>query len=114
NRSDSCTTVDATGFSINPAPFPESDRNLGAKPDRVETSTGTGPTFTLSGGYARPGFALECPGWDGAECVPGADNQGGVFVIPDSISHLEAKKGLATFGRYRGHDQIIFWREVYE
>ncbi|WP_189577642.1 DUF6701 domain-containing protein [Marinobacter zhanjiangensis] len=54
--------------------------------------------------------------------APGEGNQGDVratFSVPawltgdyDDNGVLEDPTGLATFGVYRGHDRIIYWREV--
>ncbi len=61
----------------------------------------------------------------GSEMVlaaPGDDSRGSVrvaFPVPvwltddvDNDGTLDDPFGLATFGVYRGHDRIIFWREV--
>ena len=52
--------------------------------------------------------------------APGAGNDGATSVVYDVPSWLEFDwfgsgdtdpSGRATFGRYRGHDRIVFWRE---
>jgi MSHA biogenesis protein MshQ len=56
--------------------------------------------------------------------APGVGNVGQITVTADALDFLEFDfdndgsmgdpAGIATFGRYRGDDRILYWREVYQ
>ncbi|MFB6259641.1 MAG: DUF6701 domain-containing protein, partial [Thiohalorhabdaceae bacterium] len=56
--------------------------------------------------------------------APGAGNVGQITVTADALPFLEFDfnndgtiadpAGIASFGRYRGDDRILYWREVYQ
>ena len=88
--------------------------------------------YTAAGAALSPAGLTTVSGYDGtliqgvAEAVnltaPGVGNTGTVTVnytvpvfLQDDFSGtgtLESPSGQATFGTYRGHDRIIYWREV--
>lgn len=109
NLSDSCTNVSAL-VSLNPAPssLPFSDIAVGSGTTAFSLN---GP---VSAGEAGFSFAIPTAG------------TGGVVEIAVNLSSLswlqfdwngdgslqDDPNATATFGQYRGHDRIIYWREV--
>ena len=87
--------------------------------DQTGLSGGSTSVMTASGtlvaGAPAPGDGIRLR-------APGEGNRGDVratFLVPawltgdyDDDDTLEDPTGLATFGVYRGHDRIIYWREV--
>ncbi len=107
NTADTCTVVEATTTTL--ADFTD---NLDAGETEVEVDGSTSGSATLSGGQTE---LLELT-------APGNTNEGSVNVeldVPawldfdwDGDATVDSPKAQATFGQYRGHDRIIYWREI--
>jgi len=83
----------------------------------VNVTAVVGMTGTLSNGIGEDAVWMTAP-----VNIPGTTNTGDVQVIYsaplwlqddfDGDGELEDPEGTASFGVYRGHDRIIYWREV--
>ncbi len=96
NTDDSCWAYSAANATLNPAGLTSvSGQNgillQGEAPAVALTAPGSGNTGTVQVDYAVPVFLQ--------------DDFSGAGL-------LENPSGLATFGIFRGHDRIIYWREV--
>lgn len=96
NTDDSCWAYSAVNATLNPAGLTSvSGQNgillQGEAPAVALTAPGSGNTGTVQVDYAVPVFLQ--------------DDFSGAGL-------LENPSGLATFGIFRGHDRIIYWREV--
>ncbi|WP_448553201.1 DUF6701 domain-containing protein [Thalassotalea montiporae] len=105
NTDDSFTVLELTDLSLSNIDIP----SLPSPATSVESLS----TLTLSGGEFTD-FSL---------LAPGVNNQGQTNVIYESpawlkydwdetLIHDDNASAIATFGRYRGNDRIIYWREV--
>ena len=100
NTVDSCTTYDASNMTL-----------------ATSLSTSASGADTLSDGEASLASAISLS-------APGENSTGTVDLIYQSDTWLrfdwdnnattadENPSATATFGQYRGHDRIIYWREV--
>ena len=119
NTLDNCTAYDASELILTFDPSALSTSAAGAG----SLETGVAPTESLADG-ADKRIELSAPGADNvgtvALCLNVDDwmkfdwgNTGGLNLALACGNAGDANpKATATFGQYRGHDRIIYWREV--
>ena len=104
NTSDSCTGYINSGVTLS--------NYQGGLPSLTVPSPAS--VNLLTNGLALPGATVVLS-------APGVHNDGSVEVSYDAPSWLEYDwngsgnedpKGTASFGHFRGHDRVIYWREV--
>ena len=86
--------------------------------DNVRSGDSTAETYGLSGGQPKSGNEILLR--SGRDPVDPDDRQSEVELLNvpdwlkpfDSDGNLQNPSATATFGVYRGHDRIIYWREV--
>ncbi len=103
NTADSCWTYNTADVSLDQSGLSGGSTSVIAASD------------ILVAGASAPGGGIVLT-------APGGGNRGDIratFSVPvwlrgdyDDDGTLEDPTGLATFGVYRGHDRIIYWREV--
>lgn len=105
HSADSCTTYVSTDASLG--------NYQGGLPAVSVISPGTPVAFSSGVSVSGSGLLLS---------APGATNTGSVDVTYDAAAWLEYDwagagnedpTGTAIFGQFRGHDKVIYWREVY-
>lgn len=104
NTADTCTSYINTAFALS--------NYTGGLP--AVTVTSPGVLTWLTAGTTTPATAPTLS-------APGAGNTGSVDVTFSAPAWLqfnwsgtgdEDPTGTATFGRYRGHDRVVYWREI--